>query len=143
MLWSDIGNPYPELRVVLPAAIDLLFVRSLPPQPEHRKLIGIAPPSTCKRSAEPRLPLQPRPRGTQNSDWPAPLAGRGTSRCFCDSRAHTRSGWSFCREQFLTLARRSSCLHSRVAAVRSFLASFSVSRTSRQSSQRTENRLLA
>lgn len=67
-----------------------------------RRLVS-DPSQRRKKSAEPRPLSSPRPRGLQNSTWPAPLAGRGTSAVSVDQEP---CGSRLTRNSNLTLTRQ-------------------------------------
>jgi len=67
-----------------------------------------------KKDAEPsRRSSGPRQGASRNGTWPASLAGRGL-RCLLSGMQEPMgigSGWRFRMKQYLTLARRSNCVH--------------------------------
>src|SRR4051794_37130585 len=65
-------------------------------------------PRATKKDAEPSVPTEPRRRGVENSTWPAPPAGRGTSTASL-LQEPCGSGSSFSVKQFSLLTQRSSC----------------------------------
>jgi hypothetical protein len=79
-------------------------------------VIGVAPPSTSKRSAEPGRSSNPDQGAPTNSTGRRPISGRSGQVLLRWFKSQAAQVGRFRESSFLTLARRSGCLHGRFMA---------------------------